>query len=54
MKGISIQTRVFFLALIPTLILSLLLGVYLIISRIYDLETELRLHGEVILRPCFT
>lgn len=49
MKGLSIQTRVFFLALIPTLILSLVLGAYLIFSRIYDLETELRLHGEVIL-----
>lgn len=49
MKGISIQTRVFFLALIPTLILSLLLGAYLIFSRIYDLEKELKLHGEVIL-----
>lgn len=49
MKGISIQTRVFFLALIPTLILSFFLGAYLIVSRISDLEQELRLHGEVIL-----
>jgi two-component system sensor histidine kinase BarA len=49
MKDINIQTRVFFLALIPTLILSLLLGAYIIVSRIYDLENELRLHGEVIL-----
>lgn len=49
MKGISIHIRVFFLALTPTLILSLLLGAYLIVSRIDDLEKELRLHGEVIL-----
>ncbi len=49
MKGFNIQTRVFFLALVPTLILSILLGVYIIISRIGDLEKELRLNGEVIL-----
>lgn len=49
MKGLTIQTRVFFLALIPTLILSFLLGAYLIASRIYDLENEMRLHGEMIL-----
>lgn len=49
MKGISIHTRVFFLALAPTLILSILLGAYLIVSRMNDLEKELRLHGEVIL-----
>lgn len=49
MKGINIQTRVFFLALTPTLILSFLLGAYLIASRIYDLENEMRLHGEMIL-----
>ncbi len=54
MKGISIQTRAFFLVLIPTLILSVLLGTYLIASRIYDLEKELRLHGEMILNHIVT
>lgn len=49
MKGISIHNRVFFLVLIPTLILSVLLGAYIIVSRIYDLEKELRLQGEIIL-----
>lgn len=49
MKNLKIQTRVFFLALAPTLILSLFLGAYLIFSRINDLENQLRLHGEVIL-----
>lgn len=49
MKGISIQTRVFFLALIPTLILSFLLGAYIIAARIYDLEKELHLHGQMVL-----
>ena len=49
MKGLNIQKRVFILALIPTLIISLLLGAYIIGARIYDLETELRLHGEIIM-----
>lgn len=49
MKNISIQTRVFFLAFIPTLILSLLLGTYLIASRVNDLDNELKLHGEMLL-----
>lgn len=49
MKGLNIQKRVFILALIPTLIISLLLGTYIIGARIFDSEKELRLHGEVIL-----
>lgn len=40
MKQLSIKTRVFFLALIPTLIISLLLGTFLICSRIHDLENQ--------------
>ena len=49
MKGLKIQTRVFFLALIPTLIISILLGSYIIVSRIQDLEKNFRSHNEVIL-----
>jgi len=49
MKGISIHNRVFFLVLIPTLILCVLLGAYIIVSRIHDLEKSLRLEGEIIL-----
>jgi len=49
MKGLKIQTRVFFLALIPTLIISILLGSYIIIARIQDLEKNFRLRSEVIL-----
>lgn len=48
-RHLSIQTRVFILALIPTLILSLLLGTYIIGSRINDLEKELRMHAEIML-----
>jgi len=49
MKGLSIQTRVFIIALLPTLIISLLLGVYIIGSRINDAEKELNLYGQAIL-----
>lgn len=49
MKGLTIRTRVFLLALIPIIFFSLCLGTYVISSRINDLETELLLHGELIL-----
>lgn len=49
MKGLNIQKRVFILALLPTLIISVLLGAYIIGVRIYDIEKELHLHGEIIL-----
>ncbi len=45
MKRISIKTRVFILALIPTLIISLLLGTFLITSRINALEQEQRIYA---------
>lgn len=49
MKGLSIKTRVFILSLIPTLIISLLLGAYTIFSRLDDLDKELRTYGLTIL-----
>ncbi len=49
MKGLSIQTRVFLITLIPTLIISFLLGSYIIGSRINDAELELNLYGQTIL-----
>lgn len=49
MKELNIQTRVFILALIPTLIISILLGTYIIFSRIHDLEENFRIHSEVVL-----
>ncbi len=49
MKRLRIQTRVFIIALLPTLIISLLLGVYIIGSRINDAEKELNLYGQAIL-----
>ncbi len=49
MKRLRIQTRVFIIALLPTLIISLLLGIYIIGSRIHDAEKELNLYGQAIL-----
>ena len=49
MKKISIRTRVFIIALLPTIIISLLLGTYIISSRINDAEKELYLYGHAIL-----
>lgn len=49
MKELTIRTRVFLLALIPIIFFSLCLGTFVISSRINDLETELMLHGELIL-----
>ncbi len=46
MKGLSIQTRVFIIALLPILIISLLLGIYIIGSRISDAEKALNLYGQ--------
>lgn len=40
MKKLSIRTRVFTLALTPTLLISIVLGTFLISSRIHDLELE--------------
>lgn len=48
-KKTSIQTRVFIIALLPTIIISFLLGAYVIGSRINDIEKELHLFGNAIL-----
>jgi two-component system sensor histidine kinase BarA len=49
MKRISLKTQVFFLALIPTLVTSILLGIFLISSRIQDLENEQRMSSVTLL-----
>jgi len=49
MKGLRIQIRVFIIALIPTLVISLLLGTYVVISRIGDAKAQLNHYGEVLL-----
>ena len=49
MKGISIHTRIFITALFPTLIISFLLGTYIIGARINDAEKKLYSYGETIL-----
>ncbi len=49
MKGISIQTRVFIITLLPTLLISLLLGIYIIGSRINDAEKQLYSYGRAML-----
>lgn len=49
MNFLSIKNRVFLLALLPTLIISFILGAYLVYSRITDIEDEQRLVGMAIL-----
>lgn len=49
MKDLTIHTRVILLVLFPIFIFALVLGVYVITSRVVDLENELLLHGEIIL-----
>ncbi|MEO8963552.1 MAG: ATP-binding protein, partial [Gammaproteobacteria bacterium] len=49
MKKLSIQTRVFIIALLPTLFISFVLGIYIISSRINDAEKELISYGQAIL-----
>ncbi len=48
MKGLSILTRVFLISLLPTLIISALLGIYIIGSRISDMEKEFNLYGKAL------
>src|SRR5579872_3483664 len=49
MKKTSIQTYVFIIALLPTIMISLLLGTYVIITRIYDAEKQLHRYGHDLL-----
>src|SRR3990167_847988 len=49
MKRLSIQTRVFIIALLPTLLISLLMGIYIIGSQINNAEKELSRYGQAIL-----
>lgn len=49
MKGLKIQARVFLITLVPTLVISLLLGSYVIIARINDAKAQLTHYGEVML-----
>lgn len=49
MKNPRIQTRIFLTALLPTLIISLLLGSYVIYSRINDTEQQLMNYGQMII-----
>lgn len=49
MRKLGIQSRVFIIALLPTVIISFLLGTYIIVSRIQDLEKQLHLYGHTIL-----
>lgn len=48
MKELSIQNRVFIVALLPTLLISFLLGTYIITSRINDAEKQLNQYGQAI------
>ncbi|MCC6209236.1 MAG: response regulator [Gammaproteobacteria bacterium] len=48
MNNISIRTRMLLLTLIPLLIISLILGIYLADARIQDSETTLRERGDVL------
>lgn len=45
MNFLSIKNRLFLLALLPTIIISVLLGVYLIYARVGDIENQQRIVG---------
>ncbi|HSW70240.1 MAG TPA: response regulator [Gammaproteobacteria bacterium] len=49
MKQTSIKTRVFIIALLPTIIISFLVGTYVIGSRIQDAEKKLYSYGHAVL-----